>query len=470
MQTFDTLATRALAYAARGAVAASEEDDGRIGNFSISDGTAEWRDFVEYNNSYSYFDNITSIITDTAKKGARFIGEAKDAVTVVDCWLKDNDEKYYLAVDENSETICKLDSTELFICRRHTDEEGKTVYELYIEQESVYERVKYVPGERYELTQVLSFEEKQELYFVADHSKGYWETLCTDGNQEYPNVTFTIMKDDICYSVDYDVLSQNIAVLGIMSADTETDILKIYDNTYNLFITMQFAGFDGIERATAAASDVDVNGNFVGEDGIVVYLSDGGTLTHDTRQGDVLIDRIYMSSLADGYIGSCDLIIDGETEQDRWDNFSAFLDTNGLTCRRDLGTVLNGIGLAEEDADNLIKYYRWNDFSIADTEGVFAAIDAENDRVETLKKIYTDIKDKPVVKRNNRSDNSLSALDFADIKSCVSDNVVLDSSVSIGSIGLTVDDTTLLEKDSSYVVALAIASTHSDDMVVVAIL
>lgn len=277
------------------------------------------------------------------------------------------------------------------------------------------------------------------------------------------------MKYDMCYSVDYDVLSQNIAVLGIMSADTETDILKIYDNTYNLFITMQFAGFDGIDRATAAASDVDVNGNFVGEDGIVVYLSDGGTLTHDTRQGDVMIDRIYMLSLADGYIGSCDLIIDGETEQDRWDNFSSFLDANGLTCRRDLGTVLNGIGLAEEDADNLIKYYRWNDFSIADTEGIFAAIDAENDRVETLKKIYTDIKDKPVVKRNNRSDNSLSALDFADIKSCDSDNVVLDNgSVSIGFIGLTVDDTTLLEKDSSYVVALAIASTHSDDMVVVA--
>lgn len=468
VQTFDTLATKALSYAVSAPIVASEEDDGRIGSFSISGDKAEWSDFVEYNNSYSYFDNITSIITDTAKKGARFIDEAKDAVTVVDCWVKDGDEKYYLAVDENSETICKIDSTELFICRRHTDESGKTVYELYIEQESVYERVKYVPGERYELTQVISFDEGQALYFVADHSKGYWETLCTDGNQEAPGVTFTVMKDDICYFVDYDVLNQDVAVLGVMSADTKTDILKIYGNTYDLSITMQFAGFNGIERATADASDVDVNGNFIGEDGIVVYLSDGGTLACGTKQGDVLVDRIYMASLADGYIGSCDLTIGGDTAQDRWDNFSAFLSNNGITCRRDLSTVLSGVSVAEDDADNLIKYYRWNDYSIADVEGVFASMDAEDDRVEALKKIYTDIKDKPVVKRNVNSDN-ISSLDFADIKSCDSDNVVLaHGNVSIGSIGLTVDDTTLLEKDSSYVIALAIASVRSENTVVVA--
>lgn len=468
VETFETLATKALSYAVRDVQVASDEDEGKIGNFSISGDKAEWSDFVEYNNSYSYFDNVTSIITETAKKGARFIDEAKDAVTVVDCWLKDGDEKYYLAVDENSETICKIDSTELFICRRHTDEGGKTTYDLYIEQESVYERVKYVPGERYEFTQVISFEDRQALYFVADRSKGYWETFYTDGNQEATSATFTIMKDDICYSLDYDVLNQYAAVLGIMSADTKTDILKIYGNTYDLFITMQFAGFDGIERALADASDVDVNGNFIGEDGVVVYLSNGGTLEYGTKQGDVLVDRIYMDSLTDGYIGSCDLIISGETAQDRWDNFSAFLSNNGITCRRDLSTVLNGVSVAEDDADNLIEYYRWNDCSIADAEGVFAAIDVENDRVETLKKIYTDIKDKPVVKRNANSDD-LSSLDFADIKSCDAGNVVLDSgNVSIGSIGLTVDDTTLFEKGCSYVIALALVPARSNDTVVVA--
>ncbi len=466
VQTFNTLAARAVSY--RTVTFAADPLYDKIGDFTISGNVAEWSDFVEYNNSYSYFDNITSIITDIALKGASFIDEAKQTITVVDCWIKDGNEKYYLAVDENSETICKSDSTELFICKRYTDDDGKTVYELYIEQESVYERVKYIPDERYELTQVLSFEETQELYFVADHSKGYWETFLTDDGYGNYDAIFTIMKDDICYSLDYNVSEQSVATLGIMSADTLTDIMTIYGNEYTLSLTMKFAGFDGIKKATADKNYVDINGNYLGDGNIVVYLDNGKTLTPDTRYGNVLLDRIYMDGLADGYVGSCDLIIDGDTEEERWNNFSAFLEENGLSCRRDWSTVVNGVDIAEEDADNLIRYYQWNNHQVADSEGMQKALDVEKNRVAEMKKIYTDIKDKTVVLKNNQSDD-LSIPDFAQIITYDFRNVSLeDGRVEAEALSLSVDDVTLLEKNLSYVLALAIVSKTTDNMVLVA--
>lgn len=465
VQTFHTLAAKATSYGERVTILLAQDD--LVGSFRITGDTAEWSDFVEYNNSYSYFDNVTSIITDTAKRGADFIDEAKQAVTIVDCWLQSGDEKYYLAVDENSETICKVDESGLFICRRHTDEEGRAVYELYIEQESVCERVKYIPDERYEFTQILTFNETQELYFVADHSKGYWETLFSDNGGEPYGETYTVMKDDICYAVDYNVTSKMIEVLGIMSADTKTDICKIYrDDDEGLALTMQFSGFDGITKVTANVVDVNEHGQFTGESGIVIHLADGGTLTPGTERDGVLLDRVYVDALADGYVGSCDVYIQGGTN--RWEKFSSFLAQNGLTCRRDWDTVLDGVGAAEEDAQNLVKYFRWNGCPITDAEGVSAAVDVEKERVAEIKKIYEDVKDKPVLKKNRNSGKGLSNVDFAAITAYDSQDVVLDNSiVRVGTISLSIDDMTLFEKDSSYVVALAIASDRSEDMVII---
>lgn len=466
VQTFNTLAAKATSYGERVTILLAQDD--LVGSFRITGDTAEWSDFVEYNNSYSYFDNVTSIITDTAKRGADFIDEAKQAVTIVDCWLQSGDEKYYLAVDESSETICKVDESGLFICRRHTDEEGRAVYELYIEQKFVCERVKYIPDERYELTQILTFNETQELYFVADHSKGYWETLCSDNGGDPYSETYTVMKDDICYAVDYNVTSQTIDVLGIMSADTKTDICKIYrDDDEGLVLTMQFSGFDGITKVTANVVDINEHGQFTGESGIVIHLANGGTLTPGTERDGVLLDRVYVDALADGYVGSCDIYIGGGTNQERWGKFSSFLAQNGLTCRRDWNTVLDGVGAAEEDAKNLVKYFRWNGCSITDAEGVSAAVDVEKTRVAEMKKIYEDVKDKPVLKKH-RNSAGLSNVNFAAITAYDSRDVVLDNgSIRVGTIRLSTDDMTLFEKNSSYVVALAIASDRSEDMVII---
>lgn len=464
VQTFNNLAIRAERRGRNTRVS------NKVGNMSVSGNSVEWSGFVEYNNSYSYFDNITSIITDTANRGAEFIDEAKQNVTATDCWLQNGNEKYYLTVDENAETICRVDNDSYYICKRHTDDNGKTVYELYQEQESVYERVKYIPGERYELTQVLTFNDKQELYFVADYSKGYWETVCINNGGELYNVIYTVMKDDICYSVYYDVMQQQIMSLGVMSADTKTDFFTINEGRDYLDITLKFAGFDGINKAVANKSDVDENGNFIGKNNVTVYLSNGKTLTPNTNyiNDNVNLGAIHIDGLADGYVGSCEVYIQGDTETDQWTNFAKFLNENGLTCRRDWNTVMDGVNFAKEDAQNLVKYYKWNDCFIFDKDGILSAVNVENTRVEAIKNIYTDVKKDEVYKVDKDDSVNLENLSFAEIKTYNSKNVILDgSNVSIGEISLTVDDFTLFENDTSYVVAIALQSQTTNDMVIV---
>lgn len=442
-----------------------------IGNFSTSDGQAEWSGFEEYNNSYSYFQNITEVIVGIAQKGAFFIDVVKENIKIVDVWVNYDNAKYYLSVGESSETLCRVDQDEVFTCKRYTDENGKTVYELFSEQDFSSHRVKYVPDERYELTELIPSVD-QELYFVADHSKGYWETFCATDSGDFYNERFTVMKNDISYMVDYDAKEKFIGQTGIMSADSATEFFRIGNSGDDgvLSLELQFAGFDGISKVVAPAADVDENGNLTSSDNAEVRLENGKTIKFDSTfvGGNVEISAINVSSLADGYVGELGLIVHGETSAATWENFEKFLTETGLTCRRDWTTVHNGIPLAQEDAENLVKYYRWNDCNVSTTEGVRAGIAAENERIEAIKQIYKDIKGAAVVNISDLEENvDLNSIDFAVIGGYSSENVqISDNGVSIESIELSTGDMQLFVSGTSYVIAVALISDN--DVVVLA--
>lgn len=438
-----------------------------VGKFEVSGDEAVWSEFDEYNNSLSYFENVTSIIIDTAMRGASLIDEIKRNVNIVDTWIGSDSEKYYLSVDKNSETLCKLDSTELKICKRYTDTDGRTVYELYIEQESVCERVLYIPGERYELTQMLP-SVNQELYFVADHSKGYWETFhSTKGGGSY-NERYTIMKSDVCYYLDYN-LDNNGSVIDVMSADTKTDFFNYNPDGDGLNVTMKFEGFDGIERISAPKSDCDENGNLIGFDNVTVYLENGKTIKIDDTfvGGQVEVWMIRASGLADGYVGEFEVKVYGETNEERWNNFKLFLDETGITCRRSWDTVVSGIKNAEEDAANLVKYYQWNGIVISTEENIRAAVAVEAERIKEIRKLYEDVAEGEVVSRFLAAGSvNYSAVDFASIEKAVWEGVTVENDkISIASASLEINDVSLLEKGKSYSLTFAMVSAESDDMV-----
>ncbi len=439
-----------------------------VGSFTTSGNDAVWSDFDEYNNSYSYFENVTTIVINTAMRGADLIDEVKENVDIVDTWIKLGNEKYYLSVDKSSEVLCKVDDVELMICKRYTDTDGRTVYELYIEQDFARERVKYIPGERYEFTQMMP-SVNQELYFVADHSKGYWETFTSTNNSESYNTGYTVMRNDVCYYVDYNILGGSM-MLNVMSADTKTDFFSFNPGGYGLNITLKFQGFDGIVKAVAPKSDADDIGNLEKSDNVKVYLENGKVVKPgDTfANGTVKVDNIYLSCLADGLIGEFGITVDGETETEKWNNFALFLEETGLKCRRSWTTVYQGMYDAVEDASNLVKYYSWNGHVLSSTESISAAAKAETERIKEIRRIYESVADGEVITKTFASGSEDYAnVDFAEIgRADWADVRIEGTEVNIGSATLAVSDVRLFEVGKSYAITFAVMSRANNDMII----
>ena len=142
----------------------STELKGTGGGKVVIDGdTYTWSDFVENNNSYDYFENLTGNIVHNAEMGADLIDNVKKYVRIVDKWVAfDESTKYYLHVEENMEYLIERYTgggfDQLKICKRSKNAEGKDMYELYhssadTQTDTQYEeRMTYIPGERYELS------------------------------------------------------------------------------------------------------------------------------------------------------------------------------------------------------------------------------------------------------------------------------------------------------------------------------
>ena len=440
------------------------------GKVEINGDTVIWSGFEENNNSYDYFKNITDNIVFTAQLGAELIENIKKNVRVVDKWVDVFGIQYYLSVDENSEILCEKDtfSNTLKICRRYKNEDGNDVYELYRKQENYEERMTYIPGERYELSMIADFDERSEDYFVADNSKGYWETYVVGAFSDHYNVSYFVMKNDICYDAFYDPKMESIPLLKIMSADKATDILNFSDNETVSTVDLKFSGFDGIKRVEAPADSVEYIAaekyvNLSDYDNAKVYLSNGKILNYDDSflDGKVSINAIHVGySGSFGYIGEICLRIEGETYAERLESLKSFLDETGLQCRRNIGSVLNGINRAYIDLESVIKYYRWNGVSVTNETGIREAINKEKTRFGDMEALYTAIKNVEVL---DISDTELIEMNikFAPIIESSFDGITLDAmNVSVGNISLTIEDTTLYVADEPYKVAFALADSN----------
>ena len=441
------------------------------GKVEINGDTFIWSRFEENNNSYDYFKNLTDNIVSTAEVGAELIDNVKKNVRVIEKWVDVGGIHYYLSVDENSETLYERDTVNnmLNICKRYKNKDGKDVYELYRKQEQYEERMTYIPGQRYELSTINDYGEHNENYFVADNSKGYWETYVVGAFPDHYNVSYFIMKNDICYDATYDPQSESISLLKIMSADKATDILNFNDAEGLSFVDLKFSGFDGIKSVEAPSSSAEYNAaegiaSLPNGENSKVHLTNGMVLNYGDRfvDGKVSINAIHVSfSGAFGYTGEIHLRIEGETYEERLEILRSFLNETGLKCRRNIDSVFSGIGRAYVELDSIIKYYTWNGVSVTNEAGIGEAINKEKARFSKMEALYTAVKDTEVL---NISDTELIELNikFAPITESNFQGITLDAGkVSLGSISLTIEDTTLYVKDEPYKVMFALANSKN---------
>ncbi len=437
------------------------------GKLEIDGDTFRWSEIEESNNSYNYFKSITENIVLSAEIAARLIDNVKKNVRVVDKWIAIGNTQYYLSVDENSETLYEkdLDYGVINICRRYKNQDGDDVYELYRAGDSFEERCTYIPGKRYERSFIVDESDHQEDYFVADNSKGYWETYIVGVLPTHYNVSYFIMKDNICYDAIYDPADRIIGTLKVMSSDRATDILFFGGN----WVELQFGGFDGIKKVEAPASaaeyaEYDVGVYFasiVDPVDAKIYLTNGRVLNYgDTfLDGKVGLANIVLTFVADiGYAGQITLDIQGETDAEILENLKAFLDEVGLECRRDIDSVFAGIDRAYIELDSIIKYYTWNGVSVVDEAGIAEAINKEKVRISDMAALYTAVKDAEVIDFSDTEVVELN-IQFAPITESGFQGITLDAGqVSVGSISLTVEDTTLYVEGEPYKVMLALAN------------
>lgn len=448
-------------------------DENFNGKLEKDDEFFYWSEFVEYNNTYAYFENLTQNIITSAEIAADMIDHVKQYVRVVDKWVNNNDRiKYFLHVEENSELLIEhytADGLDLLnICTRFKNEQGKDVYQLYRKSvsEMYEERMTYIPGERYELS--MKHRDGNMDCFVADNTKGYWE-CCILGIRENKDahVSYFVMKDDLCYQARVDAEQDLIHSLQVMSSDTATDIFQISPGK-GARISVMLSGFDGIENIQAPIADSSYNehdksASLTTWDKGVVNLKNGTTINYgDTfADGKVHFQGVTVVSYAGGvYAGEMLLVIIGETQQEQFDAFKQFLNETGLTCRRDIDLVLDGVNSAYEDALSIANYYKWNDIAIVNQQETFKARDKELQRFDAMLEHYTTVQDAQVIDIADTNAMELN-INFAPITSSSFSGATLNgATVSVQNASLTIEDTTLYVNDESYKVTFALANSQ----------
>ncbi len=450
-----------------------------MGKLEKEGDTFYFSEFEENNNSYDYFENLTNNIVTSAEVAADLIDGVKKNVRVVDKWVNVHDTtRYFLHVEENSELLIEhytgtdgINTLDIMsICLRYRNAEGKDVYEMYRRSvtENYEERMTYIPGERYELSMKHNRSGSEGMdCFVADNSKGYWETCVMGIQPDHSNVSYFVMKDDLCYDAFYSLMDGNISLVKVMSADRATDLFHVInheDAGDRLHLVLKFSGFDGIDCVVASGDEVDYNQEYGyanvgnGEHATVRFTSGKTAKYGDTfADGKVNIGNIHVGYGVAGYTGEMMMDIQGENRAEQMAAFRQFLGEVGLTCRRDMDGVIAGMEAAFVDAAITAKYYKWNGVSITDETGVSAAKDKELERLAAMAVHYTEVKDVEEISIEDTARMELN-IRFASITDSRFEAVALDGTkVTVGGGSLAITDTLLYVKDEPYKVAFALA-------------
>jgi len=445
----------------RGAAALGSfgEEKTDIGRMEVNGETVIFSEFEEVSNSYEYFLNLTNNIVTSANIAADIIDFVKKNIRVVDKWVELGQDKYYLHVGENEELMCKVDTfnNTLDICRRHKNADGVDVYELYREAYDHKTRMTYIPGERYELS-------VNDLYFTADNSKGYWISYVVGEVESHYNISYLVLKDDICFQFGVNLDESKSYAVQILSSDRQTDIFNISEDEASGSYMISLCAFNGIEKITVPKSDVQFGpdnsyANCSGSDNMVIHTASGRTVTLNDGDGNVDVISISVMSMAYGYVPEMYVRAAGDTTEERIDNLLSFFEGKGLTCRRNANEIKDGISRAVIDRDYIIKYYTWLGENVSTRAGVEAAVAKEKARYGEMYALYAAVKDLEVIDYSDTEAMELN-MSFPQITSVsVGGTSLSGKEITVSSVTLTVSDTSLIVTNEPYRVALALENS-----------
>ncbi len=451
------------------------------GTFSKSGNTYTWSNFSTYCNMKSYFDSYIASIEGQASAGAQMIDQVKKDVGVTDKWIGDGEGAMLLHTESSTDALYERFSDGGYrICKRYMNSSANAIYEMYTQGTGNKERMLCNPGVRYEYA--FDSNEGFNNYIVADKSKGYWElfTVYTHAGGG-ANVQYLTVTSGLSFCAFYDMapngsLSTHYTVI---SGDMEADLLSVGQDAITIFPN----GFNGIKALQVVASDSEVGGE--GSNAKVIKLNSGGyapgngatLVLNNGKQiniGDKVADGKLeyrwssVSPLVDGYYPDVLFttartpMTESETvtysATDMLKMFKTFMSQNGITCKTNFDTIINGIGNIELTVNRFLSYYTWNGNKVDSIANINKGRAVEANNYTTLSALYDAVKNNPVITWEQSVAVDPSA-QLADISELTHGNVSLTGGkIVVDGLKAKISDSKLLEKGTSYRVNVALVS------------
>lgn len=465
--------------------------------------TIKWYNDVDYSNFMSFFESYAVNIEDSAQRSADLIDYAKKYIRVVNKWVDQGFQEYFLVVNENSEIIINRDKDQFInLCKRYTDENGNSVYEmLQGKTTETLIRMKYIPNLLYEFVIQFGNDESSKMYLNADKSKGYWTIFCGNGIQGYTDSDgkrienfdpiLVALKDESNYKLNYHIDTNGkgeINMIDIISTDSKTDLISLGVNHMDFFNT----GIKGLDHIEITApkdkiGDFDPNSreelyvyeqNNINDKGknykiystsghksATAVLENGMTLTEE----DVLLDgKVTVGRIDVSYVAGCDsygripLRTTATNYDEQFEILEEFLKETGITFRRDFDDVINGLKYALKDVKSFGDYFTWNGYHLNDMDSVKKAIQLENEKTEQLKSLYNQVKDIEVIDIADQEKYNAN-IHFSNIIITNPGTITNNGfTVSIKDFSVKVEDTLLFVDQEMYKVVFALLNKEGN--------
>ena len=431
-------------------------------------------DFEEVSNSYDTFSGTAKHIALLAEDAASLIDSIKKNVRIVDKWvLIDGVMEYYLHVGENEEILYERSTYNYKICKRYLNEEGDNVYEFlsYEYSNGFTDRLTYVPGKHFETARgnYVDGVFSNTDHLICDNSKGYWEAYWVGPHSTHVNVSYMVMKDDVCYDSFYDPAIEKTNFLKIISADKTSDIFwyQGYEDSTSVDFDVHFSGFNNIKGVLVDEIEhYDMGGDLgkvphpTSSSSMSLLLDNGQVINEgDTFvDGKVMVYTIRVAMTYPDYIGSISLRIEAPTVNEKLQIFKEFIREVGLTSRHDIDSVISGVVRAFDELREITKYHVWNGINQASEENVRKAVDIENQKTATFMELFESVKNAEVIDFSNKEAVELNA-HFGEVAvASHSETVHSGLSLSIGSLTLSISDTLLFIENQDYTISFALSS------------
>ena len=457
--------------------------------------TYKWYNDVDYSNFMSYFESYAINIEFTAERAVRMIEHTKKYIRVVNSWVNIGGEEILLIVNENSEIIFTRVDGNVDVCKRYTDENGRSVYEMAMISGSNVTRMKYIPDLVYEFSSTsLNNSNGFNHYLIGDKSKGYWTILSFNGISsfelngemvEYCSMQSMVMKEEATYILDYfssNYTDNYIGDIKIVSSDGKSDLVSFSQNRILLFNTGVY-GLDHIEitapKDKVGGFDPDImNSLYVYEQDNVnnkgerykIYSTSGmksATAVCEngvsfTENDTLLNGKVQVGRVDVAYTAGCDsygtmpFITNSSSYSEQIEILKELLAYTGFTFRRDYDEVIKCIEFSINDAQNFPKYYKLNGYHVNDFEQLKKGIKIETEKYKDLVNVYEQVKNIEVIDINNQEEYD-SRIYFTDLE-VVNQGTINNEgfSISIENFEVKVKDTLLFVEGEEYQVVFGL--------------